>query len=920
VEWCGLATAMVVVVVVGASHAEEVSRSEGTGRTATADLWQPLDGDQPAAAKPPPARDVEEGRDREVPTLRVEQLACDAAGVRLALSGLARPVARILPAAGGIGPRIYVDVPGAVLEPRVPREVAGRGAIRRVRAAQFDGDTARIVIELARVTPYTVHVSGRALTIALAGVPQEPRARAAEPVPRRTARAARTKPRAILAAIVAVPPAAPADAEAASALVPHPIEETALAAPAETPDGGMSPLEPASALPSALPVPVTAVAATTLPPVAAVPASAPAPVAASAPAPAPVQAAAPAPAVRPAAPSAAIVTVNGVVIAWPDLAAPEYSDPEAEPYRIALERWRDGIAPSGPTLVDPRDPGAMYLAADLAALRAAVGLEDTLNALGAYERALRVVPEFPDALRAQLMLGYLNLQLGFAPEATAAFAVTAKKGGASPLAPYAKLGLATALRLRHRPEEARRALNEVLPTAQGDMACRARLEEARIASAAGEVGAAAELYRRLASSCPGALALPGALGDHAEAIAASGAVDEARRLLAQEREPRAAEEEARLQLLAGRLATEAGDVDGARTCYTRVLRMAGVQGAKLEAQMRLALLTAGADPGRAAAALAPLTEKPASPGLRATVLSEAADATARSGKLAEALALLDKTAALGPEAEAQADSRRAELLGRLLAQAVESHDAIGVATVYAAYATQVNALAPADDRLAIAGALGHFGLHDAAARLLGQGPDAAKPALAVARAEALLAAGEPAAARSAALPLLARSPQPDVAARAQRVAVEAAVAAGDLDGAVEQVGKGGDPALRALVARALADKAGSGEQVRALIDPLLVPEAHSAPPTLLAVGDAALAAGLAEQAAVAYGRAIDQGAEGNVRTRAAAGLAQVASARGDRETARSALAIVAEADPLAKRALAALDRTRVLDAREADAR
>ena len=899
VAWCGLATA-VVAVVVGASRADEVSRSEGTGRPATADLWQSLDGNQPAVAKPPPARDVEGGRDREVPTLRVSRLTCDTSGVRLATSGLAKPIARILPPADGVGPRIYVDVPGAVLEPGVPREVAGRGGIRRVRAAQFDGDTTRIVIELAKTTPYTVHVSGRALTIALAGAAPEPRAVAAQPRAKRTART-KAKPRAMLAAAVTVPP--PAEAATASPIVPHPIEETSLAAPvavtaSDTPDGVMSPLEAASSLPSPTAAVVTrpaAVVPTTLPPVEA----------------------APAPAVRPAASTAAILTVNGVVIAWPDLAAPEYADPEAEPYRVALERWRDGIAPSGPTLVDPRDPGAMYLAADLAALRAAVGLEDTLNALGAYERALRVVPDFPDALRAQLMVGYLNLQLGFAPEATAAFNLMVKKGGA--LVPYAKLGLATALRMRHRPEEARKALNDVLPTAQGDILCRARLEEARIASAAGQIAPAADLYRRLASSCPGVLGVPGALGDYAEAIAAAGGVDEARRLLAQEREARAPEEEAGLDLLAGRLATEAGDLDGARAAYARVTRMTGVQGAKLEAQMRLALLENGSHPDRAAAALAPLTEKPAPIGLRATVLGEAADATARSGKLAEALAMLDKTATLGPEAEAQADRRRAELLGRLLAQAVERHDPAGVATIYAAYATQVDALAPADDRLTIAGALGRFGLHDAAAQLLGQGPDAARPALAVARAEALLAAGEAAAARSAALPLLARNPSPDVAARAQRVAVEAAIAAGDLDGAAEQVAKGGDPALRAEVARALADKPGVAEQVRALIDPLLAPEAHAAPPTLLAVGDAALAAGLAEQAATAYGRALDQGAEGNVRTRAAAGLAQVASARGDRDGARTALAIVAEADPLAKRAVAALDRTHVLDAREADA-
>src|SRR5207244_9743734 len=91
----------------------------------------------------------------------------------------------------------------------------------------------------------------------------------------------------------------------------------------------------------------------------------------------------------------------------------------------------------------------------------------------------------------------------------------------------------------------------------------------------------------------------------------------------------------------------------------------------------------------------------------------------------QALALLGRAAALGPDGVAQAGGRRAEILARWLAALDGQGDAAGVATVYAAYATEVQSAAPAD-RATVAHALGRLGLHRAALRVLGAGADRAR--------------------------------------------------------------------------------------------------------------------------------------------------------------------------------------------------
>ena len=46
-------------------------------------------------------------------------------------------------------PRVYVDLPDAALGPQAARSLAGTGAVKQVRAGQFDPTTVRVVVELA---------------------------------------------------------------------------------------------------------------------------------------------------------------------------------------------------------------------------------------------------------------------------------------------------------------------------------------------------------------------------------------------------------------------------------------------------------------------------------------------------------------------------------------------------------------------------------------------------------------------------------------------------------------------------------------------------------------------------------------------------------------------------------------------------
>src|SRR5438094_141974 len=556
----------------------------------------------------------------------------------------------------------------------------------------------------------------------------------------------------------------------------------------------------------------------------------------------------------PSLPSSSVTPRGAVLFVWPALKEPLYGDADAAPWRDALARVRAGRAPDAGPRSEPRSEAALFLAADLTLLRAAAGGGDYESAATAYEHALREAPDFADAARAWFLLGQAELALGFTPEAGAAFRELVRRFPASPLLDDARLGQAAALRLRRRPREARRIVEAVLAHACGQVRCRAALEAAAETRAADTPAAAADAYRGVAGTCLELRALPGFPLDYAEALALAGDVDGARRVLAHAGHmPRAADDEARLRLLAGRLAADAA---GARAEYEQALAQRPAPALAVEAKMRLALLEAERTPER-------------------TVQALAAD-------------------------------RRAEILARWLAALDAQGDAAGVATVYAAYTTEVEESAAPAGRATVAHALGRLGLHRAAFRVLGARADGPRePAVAVTLAEEAFASGDLGSARKLLARLEASGLRPDLAERTHRLGARVALAAGDLERAAAEATAADDLGVRAEVATALLGAPGGAAQASALL------QAAPAPPAsvLLTAAAAAAAEGAWNTAADTYARALAAGATAPERMRAAAGLVRIAHARGEPARATAALAALrATDDDLARRVGRALEK------------
>lgn len=781
-----------------------------------------------------PPSGAQEGRDAKVPSLRIETVEIGTKPtprVRLRLSGPATPLMRRLPAADGAPERLYIDVPNAALDPKLARVLHGKGAVRQVRVAQFDAVTARIVIELDAAAEATMERNGRTVTVVLPAA-----ARVAKPTTESTD--AKTPP-----------------VKTASAAVPPPAK-TPPAAPPPPPVAPEVALGPTLAEPAVELLPAGARPPLALPDEVAVEAT-----------------------VRTTSPFTALL---GVRMAWPDLEAPEYAHGDAMPLRDALARWRrDGTLPPVPPAV-PASTAASYLRADTLLVRAAAGVENGLGAIAAYEHALRTAPDFRDAGRGYLALGFASLWMGLAPEGHAAFNLLVERLPASPEAPYARIGQAIALRARGRLDAARKALDTVSVGLEGDARCEAQLERGRQARAAGKAGAAAETLRRVATDCPQTIAMPDAFADYADAVAASGAREEARVLLGAARTPRSPEEDARLDLLRGELEAEAGDADAARLAYERVLGRKVARATRLEAEMRLALLGGTGDPRRRVARLEELSHEAAPVSLRAALLGEAAETLAASGRYEEAMLQLEQAATLGPEGQAQADGRRTELLGRWLARLRTEQDWPAMATVYAAYATDVRQVATPEDRRALADAFRRLGLAGPALSLLVADATSRVPADRLVYAETALDAGADDDARAAVSRMEPRTLDPALAARLGHVRARLALRAGDVDAAATALDAYPDPALAADVATAL-----------------------------LAVADEQASHGQWPAAAATYRRILGTAVGGAPRTAAAAGLARAALAQGDGGAAAVALDETASSGAeLAKRAAAALARAR----------
>jgi len=297
--------------------------------------------------------------------------------------------------------------------------------------------------------------------------------------------------------------------------------------------------------------------------------------------------------------------------------------------------------------------------------------------------------------------------------------------------------------------------------------------------------------------------------------------------------------------------------------------------------------------------------------LRAVVIGEAATLLGRADRFDEALAQLDRAAAIGAEGTAQAEGRRGEILGRWIAALAANHDAVGLATVYAAHTTAVQALASVEDRATVARALAEIGLHESAVKLLsGTGPDAtAETALALAE-EAVAARDAETAARVAA----GLDPAALPSAMADRVCAVRARAALLKDGpraAAAEAAQVKDLELRATIAAAFLDVPGGASEASALLMPLVEGETAAPVRVLLIAGAAALAEGAWDAAAVSYENAILRGAVGAERIEALAGLLRAADADGDAALVTAALSHVGPSEDVIVRRVAATLKRRL---------
>src|SRR5439155_1525121 len=90
-----------------------------------------------------------------------------APAVRLHLSAPAQATAHWIPARADAPARIYIDLGGAALGAALPHVITGAGPVLRVRAAQFDPTTVRVVIDLERSVPFALRQADETITLDL---------------------------------------------------------------------------------------------------------------------------------------------------------------------------------------------------------------------------------------------------------------------------------------------------------------------------------------------------------------------------------------------------------------------------------------------------------------------------------------------------------------------------------------------------------------------------------------------------------------------------------------------------------------------------------------------------------------------------------------------------------------------------------
>ena len=175
---------------------------------------------------------------------RIDVAEDEAPAVRLHLSAPAQAAAHRISGGTDAPSRIYIDLRGATLGAALPHVIAGTGPVLRVRAAQFDRTTVRVVLELERSLPFALRQEDETITLDLQT--SAPPAAAMEP-PTPAPASAPT------AAAMEPPAPAPAPAPTAAAMEPPaPAPAPApTAAAMEPPAPSLPPAPPPSEAPSA---------------------------------------------------------------------------------------------------------------------------------------------------------------------------------------------------------------------------------------------------------------------------------------------------------------------------------------------------------------------------------------------------------------------------------------------------------------------------------------------------------------------------------------------------------------------------------------------------------------------------------------------------------------------------------------------
>ncbi len=643
---------------------------------------------------------------------------------------------------------------------------------------------------------------------------------------------------------------------------------------------------------------------------------------------------------------------RGHTMIWPDLGAPVYAHADTAaatekflaPRRAALEALRQprdkvpgasapgkrAAAPERAVLPPDAPAAAHVLEADIVYLHALGGRTDPFTAVALYRRAARVAPRFPDRDRARLMVGFAELTTGLIPEAEGDFLELARVTDDPAVGALALLGAGRAARAVGHDDRAARLLRGAVALGPGAShgGCQARGALGSLLAESGRGMQALELFEEMRARCPAEIVRsPRMLLTHAAALAAAGQAKAAEELLLALPELDG-ELFARRKFLEADLALAAGTPDFARRAYELVRADAALP-AMVRGEATLRLARVEDELGREQEAR-DLLHEIGERGTRVTGVTLVARAQAleaellaKHGHQPQALALLERTDALGPAGLAAAESARSRIFPAWIAELRAREDHAGMLTVFYRYRGDGigRHLAPLQV-VQVAEAALKVGVPDLAMRILSpvhaelRGTTRADARRILA--QAALARGEHAQAEHLATEASRAAKSPAARAEAQRLRAEALLQLGRVEEAARLLGEGRDAGRFLALAAGDHDRgAEAAEAIEALEGALLKTEAGAAAPPsagpregeledMLALAAAAQRAGEHTLAATALRTALrlsPQAAGAGVRYQLA--HAESASAGPAAAVATYSEAAAKETDPLLARAAAA---------------